>query len=1181
VIPGITGQLLSHAFLDRELLPAVLNAPDAIDAASLTRRLDRWWRHVTRTLGPASASRAVLDVALAPLVDLLGHAQPIMKTEEWGHVGAVPSTGDQRMLVVSVPWATTVDHGWQQANRLGLADSARWALVCNGHTLRIVDCARPWARLGVEFEFASLLRDPRGAVVFAALASPAALSDRRRHEASLATIVERSAAYSTRVCRALGRGVLAALAELTNAFAPEDLRPVAVNANATVVFEQALTMVYRVLFLLFAEARGLVPVWHETYREAYTIDALCRRIGEQPRAPGLWAALQAISRMAHSGCRAGDLEVTAFNGRLFSPAHAPLVERRRVPDAVARSVVMALATVESGLSRSRIAYYDLGVEQLGSVYEQVLEYEPDQSASASSLRPTSTERKTSGSFYTPRAVTEFLVRRTLQPLVEGRSAEEILALRILDPAMGSGAFLVAACLFLADQCERALVRDGHWQSIEVSPSEKASLRRQVAERCLYGVDRNPTAVQLARLSLWLTTLATDRPLTFLDHHLASGDSLLGGRLSDLARPISTRRRRAPALPLLPMFDDEVAGAMAGQILPQRIRLALDPSNSPHDVREKERRLAALKTPGGPFSKWSRAIDVWCALHLRPDPTPSTALAGELIGGALGAETTLPKAQLQRWLSEASVVARQRQAFHWEIEFPEVFFDQHGYPRLEGGFDAVIGNPPWDVLRADTGTPELRASERSRTSALLRFFRESGVYRYQGHGHPNSYQLFVERTMQLTRPGGRFGLIVPSGLATDHGSAALRRRLLERSTIDTWLGFTNRGGIFPIHRSVRFILLAGANEGSTDRLTFRCGLSDAAMLERRPSAAREESDRDAISIARCRLEAWDPEHLTIPEITSPATLRILTHLSAVAPPLGSPAGPVPPKTLGEGGPVSPKPFGEGGPVPPKTLGEGGPVPPKPFGGGGWGAAFGRELNATDDRAHFRRLAKHSPSSPGLPIIEGKHLSPFQIAISDAERNIPIDAAARLIDPASSYDRCRLAYRDVASATNRLTLIAALLPRRTISTHTVFCLKTKLSMRDQWCLLGLLNSLVANYLVRLRVTTHVTATLMARLPVPRPAAHSPAHRQLVALARSLSRTGIDADPDRYARLNAVVASLYQLSNEDYEAIVETFPLLPAELRSRCITHYVQATETQRHRANLNTSQGNTDPRNHGNA
>ncbi len=1143
MIPGVSGQLLSHAFLDREFLPALLNSPHGIGAADLPRRLDRWWRQVTHALGPASASRAVLDVAVAPLLDLLGHAPPVMTTEEWGLVGVAPLTADSSLLIVSVPWITTLDQAWQRANRLGIADRARWSLISNGQSLRIVDGARPWARLAIEFQFSWLLTDPRGAVVLAALSGPTALSESPRHPASLARIVERSTAYSARICRALGRGVLTALEELTNAFAA-DGSPRSPADDEAVVFEQALTMVYRVLFLLFAEARGLVPVWHETYREAYTIDALCRRIGDQPSALGLWAALQAISRMAHAGCRAGDLEVTAFNGRLFSPAHTPLAELRHVSDGVAKRVVMALATAESGSSRSRIAYHDLGVEQLGSVYEQVLEYEPEVSGSTVTLRPTSTERKTSGSFYTPRSITEFLVRRTLHPLVEGRSAEDILSLRLLDPAMGSGAFLVAACHFLADRCERALIRDGEWPSAEVSKAEKAALRRTVAERCLYGVDRNPTAVQLARLSLWLTTLATDRPLTFLDHHLAAGDSLLGARLSDLSRPFSRHRGRAAAAPLLPMFDDdEMAGALAERVLPERIRLALDPSNSPFDVRDKERRLAALKSSAGPFAKWSRAIDVWCAMQLWPGASPSPALAGELIAGALGAETTLPKSQLERWLSRASTLARQRQAFHWEIEFPEVFFDRDGRLRPDGGFDAVIGNPPWDVLRADTGTPALRASDRGRTSALLRFFRESGVYRYQGHGHPNSYQLFIERATQLTRPGGRFGLIVPSGLATDHGSAQLRRRLLERSTIDTWLGFTNRGAIFPIHRSVRFILLAGANEGSTDRLTFRCGLSDAAVLERRPSSAREEPDREAISISRLRLEAWDPEHLTIPEIASPATLQILTHLAAVAPPLGS------------GGPVSPKLYGVDGPLSPTSLGE-----------GGWGATFGRELNATDDRKHFSAAAKRAPRSRHLPIVEGKHLSPFQVSVPNDGLVIPIDIAGRLIARASSFGRCRLAYRDVASATNRLTLIAALLPRHTISTHTVFCLKTRLSLRDQWCLLALLNSLVANYLIRLRVTTHVTATLMARLPVPRPSSGSAAYRELITLARALSKTGIDGAPDTYARLNALVGSLYQLTPADYEAIVETFPLLPAEIRSRCINEYVRATETQRHRGNL---------------
>ena len=156
--------------------------------------------------------------------------------------------------------------------------------------------------------------------------------------------------------------------------------------------------------------------------------------------------------------------------------------------------------------------------------------------------------------------------------------------------MGSGAFLVAACRFLADCCEQALIRDGQWLDGDATPASRATLRRNVAERCLYGVDLNPTAVQLARLSLWLTTLAADRPLTFLDHHLASGNSLIGARL---ARPVAA----AAAAPIgqdagsLPLFDDLIADEVAQHVLPARLRLALEPSDSLDAVKNKERSLA--------------------------------------------------------------------------------------------------------------------------------------------------------------------------------------------------------------------------------------------------------------------------------------------------------------------------------------------------------------------------------------------------------------------------------------------------------------------------------------------------------------------------------------------------------------------------------------------------------------
>jgi len=249
----------------------------------------------------------------------------------------------------------------------------------------------------------------------------------------------------------------------------------------------------------------------------------------------LWDSLRAIARLAHSGCHAGDLRVTPFNGRLFSPARTPLAERRGLDDERARRALLSLATRASagGAGRERIAYRDLGVEQLGSVYESLLDYRP--AADPIGLVAGSGVRKSTGTFYTPQPIAEYLVRGTLRPLVERADPHEILALRVVDPSMGSGAFLVAACHYLAQAYEASLVRAGGCHPGDIGEADRAALRRTIAERCLYGVDINPMAVQLARLSLWLTTLAADRPLTFLDHDARRGSSV------DVSRPSSADR----------------------------------------------------------------------------------------------------------------------------------------------------------------------------------------------------------------------------------------------------------------------------------------------------------------------------------------------------------------------------------------------------------------------------------------------------------------------------------------------------------------------------------------------------------------------------------------------------------------------------------------------------------------
>ncbi len=250
--------------------------------------------------------------------------------------------------------------------------------------------------------------------------------------------------HGVQVCRALGAGVLDALEVLLEALTRGQRLPPAA------LWEQSLTVLYRVLFLLFAEARGLVPLWHPVYRDRYSLEAIVSVLLEGRSYKGLWRAIQAISRLAHAGCTAGELRVTAFNGRLFAPAQAAAFDSTRLSDPVMSRTVLALSSTPTDRhgSRARILYRDLDVEQLGAVYERVLEYEPT-AAGPTPLTRTRDVRKSSGSFYTPRAVTTFLVRRTLEPLVRGRTADEILSLRVLDPAMGSGAFLVAACRYLA------------------------------------------------------------------------------------------------------------------------------------------------------------------------------------------------------------------------------------------------------------------------------------------------------------------------------------------------------------------------------------------------------------------------------------------------------------------------------------------------------------------------------------------------------------------------------------------------------------------------------------------------------------------------------------------------------------------------------------------------------------
>ena len=1118
MLPGCDGYLVSAAFLERQSV-GLADVP----WLDQRRRLLCEWRSGGRMLGPASTPAAMLQLSATPLVGVLGFDAPERIQRLENAIAATLPTVARPIAIVVTSWAEPLDPLWRLAVTQAIQRSAAWCLLFDGLRLRLVDASRLYARRHVEFDLDLVLDNPVAFAAFWRICCAASLTADPSDAASLHTLVAASDRYASGVCQSLRDGVLEASTHVLRALLVGHRRACLPRRSADLSrrsaegakagFEQALTIVYRILFLLFAEARALVPLWHPIYRDSYSIEAL-RDVAEGPfvelppspsicsfgfggtgrrgrpqAAVGFWDAIRAIARLAHAGCHAGDLRVTPFNGRLFSPAQTPLAERRDLDDEAARQALRALssrpATDRAG--RERIAYRDLGVEQLGAVYETLLDYEPVVEGAAVRLERGSGIRKATGTFYTPQPIADYLVRRTLAPLVRDAAPERILQLRVVDPAMGSGAFLVGACRYLSTAYEAALVRSGGCHPGDLGPLERSAIRRTIAERCLYGVDLNPMAVQLGRLSLWLATLAVDRPLSFLDHRLQVGDSLLGAWLANLRHPPGKARRTA-----LPLFDDEeIVGALR-DALPLRFSLESMPNDTLDQVRAKERAFALLSARERLVSRWKRVADVWCAAWFRTPETPPPAAFSALSDVILKGRGALSGTLTDRYLAAAESVAAARRFFHWELEFPEVFFEADGARRPSAGFDAVLGNPPWDMVRADAGEADVRAEAKGDTASVLRFTRDAGVYNAQSGGHANRYQLFLERAIGLTRQGGRVGLVLPSGLATDHGSAPLRQLLLSRCDLDALVGIDNHRGVFPIHRSVSFLLVTASPGASTRRVACRFGIEDPGVLEGIGEEPSASSSWYPVLISPELLQRVSGSGLAIPALRGTTDLGILDRASRLFPSLGSPQG--------------------------------------------WAAQFGRELNASDDRGALR-----APGH-GMPVVEGKHLEPFQVALDRVRYSIRTADARRLLR-SDRHERPRLAYRDVAGSTNRTTLIAAVLPGRCASTHTVFCLRTRLPRRAQYFLCALFNSFVVNYFVRLRVTTHVTTATVEQLPIPTAETIPAAFKEIAALGRLLSRR---FDSGAFARLNARIAELYQLSAEEFRHILDTFPLVASEDR-----------------------------------
>ena len=640
-------------------------------------------------------------------------------------------------------------------------------------------------------------------------------------------------------------------------------------ASLPEVRNAALTLFYRLLFILYAEDRDLLPVRDAAYDD-YSLRRVRDDVGKRKEQGDVfsntvaryWSAIRDLCRIIDEGD--ASIGLPPYNGGLFDQKHASLLSNIRLSDQVVADVIYALSFDTTLESQRYINYRNLSVEQLGSIYERLLERELVQKEGGIDVQLNVFARKGSGSYYTPDALVSLIIKETVGPLVEERSAEQILNLKICDPAMGSGHFLTSLVDYLSDRVIEAmaavdvsplaaLIEDmretimanaekGGWRIDAERLDDRHIVRRMVLKRCVYGVDKNPMAVELAKVSLWLHTFTAGAPLSFLDHHLRCGDSLFGGWVNKtmdaadplfLRGPISEAARTAEAMQSIEeLTDAEIEETDRSAMLFADMQAGTQP-------------LADFLSLVHAFA-WLNVQDQEDKIAVQDFLTSQLGNPVAIADGTLSLKTHMPRAKrFARLLAQAQALAAEEGFLNWQVAFPGIWQDWEE-PRLHGGFDAVIGNPPWDRIKLQqvewfaARRPEIakaqRAADRKKMIAALEqaadplaeefaeaseravfaahMARASGDYPLLSGGDVNLYSLFVERAMTLVNPHGMVGLLTPSGIASDKTAAKFFKGVATEGRLRALYDFENKKVFFPdVHASFKFCVFVASSSPS--------------------------------------------------------------------------------------------------------------------------------------------------------------------------------------------------------------------------------------------------------------------------------------------------------------------------------------------------------------------------------
>jgi len=750
---------------------------------------------------------------------------------------------------------------------LNRSDDVQWGVISNGLGLRILrDNATLTRQAYIEFDLESMFDGEiySDFVLLWLMCHQSRFETTEKQTECLLEKWSKSAQESgTRALDDLRRGVEEAIVSFGQGFLQHPLNGELRNRlkngdlSAQDYYRQLLRLVYRLIFLFAAEDRDLLLLpgaaveTRQRFLNYYSTTHL-RALAQRQRGSrhhDRYEALRLVMTLLGSDSGCPELAIPALGGFLFDARSTADLNEARLDNQALLSAVRSLAFINEGNTRRAVDYRNLGPEELGSVYESLLELHPLLNTDAGTFQLTSAagnERKTTGSYYTPTSLIQVLLDSALDPAIEDRlkgkqdaaqQEQALLELKVCDPACGSGHFLIAAAHRIAGRLAEVRAGDS-----EPSPNETRRALRDVIRHCIYGVDINPMAVELCKVNLWLESLEPGKPLSFLDAHIKCGNSLIGVNpkvdLNELEIPdeafnpvISDHKPTAALLKKRNKQEREGQESLFITVIkPQekmdnwladrtRILEAM-PEESAAEVHAKAEAFRQVNE-SVEYRRQRQIADLWTtAFFWNIEESGGKSL--EILAPTHGQLRRLRTGnQTQSGLLQHVEKIRQEEGFfHWSIEFADV--------RSRGGFDCIIGNPPWEQVQPQeveffssqgaTNIAELKGKKRKDAIEKLRmtnpsiinnwesyvfsiekagsFIRNSNSYPYTAIGKLNTYSLFAEKSWSIISKIGYVGIVLPTGIVTDEGNSKFFDLLASNGHLLSVFDFENKESLFP-------------------------------------------------------------------------------------------------------------------------------------------------------------------------------------------------------------------------------------------------------------------------------------------------------------------------------------------------------------------------------------------------